>query len=277
MPILHDAITNNFVRRRLRPGVVNLVAGLGEPCRCCSFRAAHDPPHSGVRVPRRLNHLQPVICLVTDRRRLGASWEEALLERIRIGAQAGVHLIQVRERDLEARDLWRLVRGCVEAVHGTRARVVVNDRLDVALAAGAHGVHLPASGLAPTAVRAIAPAGFLIGRSVHEAHEAELIAREGAVDYLVFGTVYSSASKPDTSAVGEAALAAAAAAAAPVPVLAIGGITSARMARVAAAGASGFAAIGWFADGEAADVERNVQQALSAFDTLPPIGGGSAT
>ena len=78
----------------------------------------------------------PVLCLVTDRRRFGAAWEPALVERVRAAARAGVHLVQVRERDLDGGPMARLTEQCVDAVRGTRARVLVNDRVDVALAAG---------------------------------------------------------------------------------------------------------------------------------------------
>lgn len=210
--------------------------------------------------------MRPVICLVTDRSRFGAVWEDEVVARVRAAAEAGVHLVQVRERGLETRDLLRLVTRCRDAVQGTAARVLVNDRLDVALAAGAHGVHLPAGGVPAARVRAVVPPAFLIGRSVHDPREAELAARDGAVDYLIFGTVFPSRSKPDVTAAGLAWLHAAAAVG--VPVLAIGGMTSARMDEVAASGASGFAAIGLFSDGDAASILRNVHRAAMAFDTL---------
>jgi thiamine-phosphate diphosphorylase len=187
--------------------------------------------------------------MVTDRRRLPAqqSREDALIRCVGLAARAGVHLIQIREPDLDGGPLASLVDRCLEAVGGTRARVLVNDRLDVALAAGAHGVHLPGHGFSASRVRIAVPSGFLIGRSVHHASEAARVAEEGAVDYLVFGSVYPTASKAGIAPAGVAGLAAAVAAVS-VPVLAIGGITAERMPDVSRSGAAGIAAIGMFAD-----------------------------
>lgn len=210
--------------------------------------------------------MRPVICMVTDRRRLGADWERALIDRVAAAARAGAHVIQVREGDLGGRALTRLVERCVRAVRGTTARIVVNDRLDVALASGAHGVHLRADSLPAPSVRHIASRPFLVGRSVHARDEAERAAREDALDYLIFGTVFGSGSKPDAEPVGPDALAAVAAATT-LPVLAIGGITTERLTRVAEAGAAGFAAIGLFADCPLDALQVIVAQAALAFDT----------
>ena len=195
--------------------------------------------------------MRPVLCMVSDRHRFAPlrarSSEDALVECVAAAARAGVDLIQMRERDLEGGALTRLVGRCVEAVRPTRARVIVNDRLDVALAAGAHGLHLPGHGFAASRARAIAPPGFLIGRSVHHASEAARVEEEGGLDYLVFGTVFPTASKAGLAPAGVEGLAAAVAAVR-LPVLAIGGVTAARAHDIAGAGAAGAAAIGMFAD-----------------------------
>jgi thiamine-phosphate pyrophosphorylase len=200
--------------------------------------------------------------MITDRRRFGAGWEDALIERVAAAARAGVQLIQVRERDLDGGPLARVVTRCVEVVRGTRARVLVNDRLDVALAAGAHGVHLPATGCAASRVRAVVPRGFLIGRSVHAADEAA----HQDVDYLIFGTVFETASKPGRKAAGTHALAHVAASTT-TPVLAVGGVTVRRLEAVARAGAAGFAAIGLFAGASPDGLQVIVRHAAMAFDT----------
>lgn len=209
----------------------------------------------------------PVICLVTDRRGCGGDWENELVRRIGAAARAGVHLIQIRERGLEARDHVRLVSRCVAEVAGTAARVVVNDRLDIALAAGAHGVHLPAGGVAAARIRDAVPCHFAIGRSIHSVEEAVDVSQEGGVDYLIFGTVFPSASKPWAAPTGVQRLRAACAAVA-LPVLAIGGVTLDRMDAVARAGASGFAAIGLFQTPSTEESRKTVQQANASFDTL---------
>ena len=95
-----------------------------------------------------------------------------------------MHLIQIREPHLEAGSLASLVRLCLRAVAGTRARVIVNDRLDVALVTGAHGVHLRASSPPARLVRSATPPGFLVGRSIHSAADAVRVSDEGGLDYL---------------------------------------------------------------------------------------------
>jgi len=185
-----------------------------------------------------------------------------LVEQARHAIEARVDLIQVRERDLEAAPLAALVSDLIAVTRRTSTRVVVNDRLDVALACGADGVHLRGDSIAPEAARRIAPSGFLIGRSVHTVDEAA--AARGA-DYLIAGTVFESASKargePLLGIEGLAAIVRRAA----VPVLAIGGVTDERLAALAAAGAAGFAAIGFFVAPGGATAERCRAIALRAI------------
>lgn len=123
--------------------------------------------------------------------------------------------------------------------------MVVNDRLDVALAAGAHGVHLRADSFAAPQARGCAPSPFLIGRSVHSVAEAADASAAGGLDYLVFGTVFPTPSKPGLPAAGVAGLAAVAAATT-LPVLAVGGVTERQAGQVMSAGAAGIAAISMF-------------------------------
>ena len=190
-----------------------------------------------------------MLCLVTDRRRLcpeTIAFEAArrrLIDQAKWAVTSNVDLIQVRERDLETADLARLVSDLVRVTRGSGTRVVVNDRLDVALACGADGVHLRHDSVRAETVRTIAPAGFLVGRSVHGPAEAE---GAGPVDYLIAGTVFPTPSKPAaTPILGLDGLADVVQAVA-VPVLAIGGITRERLDEVAATGAAGAAGIGLF-------------------------------
>ncbi len=214
--------------------------------------------------------MTPVICLVTDRRRHPGGSEAALIERVAAAARAGVHLIQIRERDLDARALTRVAAAAVAAARGTSARILVNDRTDVALAAGAHGVHLRGDSVAATRVREIVPPGVLGGRSGHSRGEAERIAEAGGLDYLMFGTVFDTASKPGVTGSGPDTLAAIVGAT-PLPVLAIGGMSVSRMGVVAKAGAAGFAGIGLFGDSPLDRLQVVVRQASLAFDTLPRV------
>ena len=201
-----------------------------------------------------------IACVVTDRRRIDPA------EQAEAAARAGIDLIQVRERDLDARPLAAIVARILNAVHGSSTRVVVNDRLDVALACGAHGVHLRSDSLPADAARTISPAGFLIGRSVHGVEEARS-ASSGA-DYLIAGPVFPTSSKLEgTSWLGTEGLRAIAQSVS-VPVLAIGGITVERLDEVAVSGATGIAAIGLFCtrDGLASITEATRLR----FDSLKP-------
>lgn len=191
---------------------------------------------------------EPRICLVTDRRAVTPEARTTRDEILGLERQvddalgAGIDLVQLRERDLEAAVLCALAARVVARAPKV-SRIVVNDRADVARAADAHGVHLRADGPSAAVVRMLGPVGWLIGRSVHSVEEAR---QAGDADYLLFGTVFESFSKgPDAPVAGADALREAVAVSA-VPLLAIGGITPARVAACRAAGAVGVAAIGAF-------------------------------
>jgi thiamine-phosphate pyrophosphorylase len=196
----------------------------------------------------------PVLCLITDRRRWGGQWRNPLVAQVAAAARAGIQLIQVREPDLAAGALRDLVGRCLEAVRGTPARVVVNDRLDVALAAGAHGVHLRGDSMPARRVRSHCPRPFLIGSSVHAVEDVRR-ADSAVLDYLVFGTVFATASKPGRPPAGVETLADAVRATT-IPVLAVGGVTFDTMPAVRRAGAAGAAAIGVFTGELDAVVDR---------------------
>src|SRR5688572_26550957 len=115
-----------------------------------------------------------VICLVTDRRRLGAAIGaasagliDALEAQVAAAIEADIDLVQIREPDMEARSLASLARSLARRVRGRHTRIVVNDRLDVALAAGAGGVHLKESSFAPEPARSLGESGFIITCAVH--------------------------------------------------------------------------------------------------------------
>jgi thiamine-phosphate pyrophosphorylase len=191
--------------------------------------------------------------------------DEALLTRARAAALAGVDLIQIREPQLDGAALFHLVKRCVAAVRSTRTRVLVNERIDVALAAHAHGVHLRGDSVSAGRVRAIAPPGFLVGRSVHDVAEVAAVTAGGGVDYLIFGTVFASENKPDRAAAGVGVLEEAVAVTT-IPILAIGGITPERLPDVARVGTAGWAAIGLFV-GPPERLQLTLAQASLAFDT----------
>ena len=188
------------------------------------------------------------LCLVTDRRRLApdpvplAVACECLVQQARFAVEAEIDLIQLRERDLSGAQLTALARELLAVTRGTRTRLVINDRVDVAVACGADGVHLRTDSIGVAAARRLAPRPFLIGRSVHGASEAPAAA---GADYVIAGTVFPTVSKAGHDHLGVEGLRAVVGAVA-VPVLAIGGVTVERAGAVAAAGAAGIAAIGAF-------------------------------
>lgn len=194
-----------------------------------------------------------ILHLVTDRRRLCDAPDEAtrracLLEQTRHAVDAGIDIIQLRERDLEAGALAELAALMVSATRGSSTRLVVNDRLDVALAVGADGVHLRGDSFTAARLRPIVPDGFLLGRSIHS--HADLHAA-GPVDYVLAGTVWATPSKPDTPHLLGADGLAAIVSASPVPVVAIGGVDLTRVPALASVRAAGLAGIGVFQGSDA--------------------------
>jgi thiamine-phosphate diphosphorylase len=216
-----------------------------------------------------------LLCLVTDRRRLGAAlglppgeWLDALELQVAAAVQAGVDYIQVREPDLEARDLTALVRRLVGRAGGSRSRILVNDRIDVALAARASGVHLKEHSILPSEVRRITPPGFLIGCSVHGT--TALDSRKSA-DLLIAGTVMPTASKSSVDYLGTDGLRGVVEAAAGQPVLGIGGLDLPSIPLLASTCAAGLAAIGAFIPAAGEDLSEFVQFRVNtmrlAFDS----------
>ncbi len=176
-------------------------------------------------------------CYITDRHTLPRG--ESLMEAISRNIAAGVDWIQLREKDLPTRELFELARTV------TGAKILVNSRVDVALAAGAAGAHLPSHSPPPRLWRTITPPGFLIGVSCHSVEEVRTAEEEGA-DYALFGPVFPPLSKSsDLPARGLEALARAASAVR-IPVLALGGVTPVNASSCVAAGAAGIAGISIF-------------------------------
>jgi thiamine-phosphate diphosphorylase len=225
-----------------------------------------------------------IICLVSDRKRLcnnrplvdrSEAEHRCLLEQVRYAVEAGVDLIQLREHDLEAAELCELAGWLLEETRGSTSRLVINDRLDVAIVSGADGVHLRQSSVGVEAARRLAPQGFLVGCSVHSVDEATVAS---GADYLIAGTVFASASKPDITRYSGISGLKAVVEATDTPVLAIGGVTLDRLGPIAATGAVGVAAIGWFMSDSSASapgcraipLKRLVEDARRRFDSLKP-------
>lgn len=223
-----------------------------------------------------LSRTRPLICLVTDRRRLAASAQSiGFVDFVGAAARAGVDLIQIRERDLHARELTGLVKQCVAAAQNTSAKIIVNERADVTLAAGAHGVHLRSDSIEAPRIRGLLPPDVIVGRSVHGVEEASAAARSGGLDYLILGTLFPTPSKDPSHRLTTMTGLAAACALVSIPVLAIGGITVERAEDVARTGASGVAAIGLFLPPAGTPADRHLHARVTdlrrVFDTCGAV------
>jgi len=196
------------------------------------------------------------LCYVTDRKAFPGTAEtqmRLLLEKIEDSVGVGVDWVQIREKDLEARVLWELVREAKRRVAG-RARILVNDRLDVAIAAGAAGVHLGERSVrvadAKLFVEAHHAAGeFLVGVSTHSV-EGVLAAQRGAADYAIFGPVFETPSKLGYGLPQGVEKLREVCRSVKMPVVAIGGITAENAKGCVEAGAAGTAAIRLFQDAQ---------------------------
>jgi thiamine-phosphate pyrophosphorylase len=220
------------------------------------------------------SHGGPILCYVTDRRILPvenpAEVSETLLRKVEAVATAGVDWIQIREKDLSGKDCAALTNHALQhaakdaAGGASPARILVNDRLDVALSEHAGGVHFGEQSLPLGEARRLVNScgsgkDFLIGVSCHSLEAAKTAEREGA-DYIFFGPVFATPSKADYGAPQGLERLADVCRSVSLPVLAIGGVTLDNAASCFAAGANGIAAIRLFQDAQ--DVKSLVQALL---------------
>jgi thiamine-phosphate pyrophosphorylase len=183
--------------------------------------------------------LPPRVHVITDRR---LTSDLPAVARAALGAAPpGSVAVHLREKDLGGRDLLALARALRGACDAARQLLLVNDRIDVALASGADGVHLPAAGVPPADARRLLGPARLVGVSCHGLDDVRR-ARAGGADFATFGPVFDTPSKrPYGPPVGVEALRAASALG--LPLVALGGVDAANAGVVVAAGASGVAAI----------------------------------
>lgn len=204
---------------------------------------------------------RPQLCYVTDRRSLpGVTPEKsvaALLKKIGQVANAGVDWVQIREKDLCGKELARLVREAIRITReaspqaSRRTRILVNDRIDVAIAEGAGGAHLGEKSLPVAEAKRLSAVAedFLFGVSCHSVEAAQAAAAAGA-DYIFFGPVFPTPSKAAYGEPQGLERLAQVCQAAAVPVLAIGGITPENAESCLEAGAAGIAGIRLFQEAD---------------------------
>ena len=190
-----------------------------------------------------LDLVKPIIYLITKGDATPVNIDDAsrqILDIVRVAVEEDIPLIQIREKQLTAKFLFELAVKVVEITKGSPTRVLVNDRADIAAAAGADGVHLTSRSLSAEVIRKTFGSAFIIGVSTHNIDEAETAVAGGA-DFIVFGPVFETPGKAE--ATGLSKLSNVCDKLKPFPVIALGGVDRDNDRSVLDAGASGFAAI----------------------------------
>ncbi len=232
-------------------------------------RGTSHPPLPAPRSPSSWG-----LYLVTDRRQTAGRDLAEVVERALAG---GVRAVQVREKDLTTKELYRLAEVLLARARARGAALLVNDRVDVALALGADGVHLGRRSLPPAAARQLLGAGRLIGVSCHSVADVREAAQGGA-DFAVLGPIYATPSKARYGAPLSPAVLQPAREASAIPIIAIGGIGAARVPEVVSAGARGVAVISAVMAAPdpaaaAADLLRAWEAAGGGRPAGPPVPG----
>lgn len=202
---------------------------------------------------------EPRLCYITDRKSLAP---QSLLPHLEAVVKAGVDLIQLREKDLATPGLVELANAAVAAASKSETRIVINDRLDIAMAVGAHGVHLGGQSMPPEVIRRNAGNDFLIGASCHSLGEA-LKAENGGADYILFGPIFDTPSKRQYGPPLGLKKLSEVAGRVQIPILALGGIAVERVRACLDAGAQGVAGVRLFQ--ECLSVEDRVNELRAQF------------
>lgn len=213
-----------------------------------------------------VNHKLPSLYLITDRSQILG---RPLLDVVKTALDGGIRMIQLREKDLSGKELFNLARELRLLTRKYGSRLLINDRIDVALAVGADGVHLGHQSMSvQDARRAVESSSFLIGVSTHSLEEA-LHAQSDGADFITFGPVYSTPSKAGfgkpvgTDKLKEAAEAV------NIPIYALGGIRRENIEGVLNAGVYGVAMISSILT--AADVKKETENILTAIADYRPL------
>ncbi len=194
-----------------------------------------------VKITKRIG--EPLIYLITEGEMTVENFTEKksrTLEIIKRAVQTKISLIQIREKKLSARLAFELASEAAEITRGTKTKLLINDRADIAFAANADGVHLTSNSLSAATVRQDFPPHFIVGVSAHTIKEATVAKREKA-DFITFSPIFFSPDKGKLQ--GLEKLREVCETLKPFPVLALGGIDQTNYKSVLENGASGFAAI----------------------------------
>jgi thiamine-phosphate pyrophosphorylase len=194
---------------------------------------------------------RPIVYVITNGQATVEYFDEAAIQivgLIEAAVDENVALFQIREKLLTGKQLFELTSMCAQATRGTSTKLLVNDRADIAAAAGADGVHLTETSIPVAVVRKAFGDKLLIGKSVHSAEKAIAASRDGA-DFAIYGPVFDTPGKGE--AVGIESLAQTCSIVAPFPVIGLGGIDVSNCKAVVHTGAAGVAGIRSFSDREA--------------------------
>lgn len=208
----------------------------------------------------------PKLYPVTDARLSGLSHAEQVARL----SDGGARMVQLREKHLSPREFFEEAKKAVVVARACGVRLIINDRVDIAMAVGADGVHLGQDDLAPEAARRLLGAEAIIGFSTHNVEQARAAARL-PVDYIAVGPVYATLSKenPDP-VVGLDGLSRVRDATGDVPLVAIGGIVQANARATLAAGADSVAVIGALVAGDARELTERTRKFLAELDAKSP-------
>ena len=213
-------------------------AGLSADCSAARY-AAYDLERDVTLAFGSPARFQPRLCLLLTESLCRHPWRTVLSEAM----QGGVDMVQVREKAMESRDLLQRVREVIDLARPRGVTVVVNDRTDLAMAAGADGVHLGTGDMPLMEVRRLAGTGMLLGASTHDLHEAAAAVEAGA-DLCGVGAMFATGLKPDRLPSGPAYLRSFVERFPRTPHLAIGGITPDNVHELVKVGARGVAVSG---------------------------------
>jgi len=202
------------------------------------------------------------IYLITDRKVSSTPLPEA----VRLALEGGVRAVQLREKDLPIRELLALAQELRAVTRAFGARLFINDRVDVAVAVGADGVHLGGSSIPVSAARKVVGQRMLIGASTHDLEEAKA-AEAGGADFITFGPIFETPSKGKYGAPVGVPIIRTVKNEVKIPLFALGGIKSGNMLQVMSAGADGVAMISSIL------AAGDIRKAAAAFDKgLATIG-----